>query len=72
MSTTTEVHERVHTLLEAELPYVEVDEDGDLNFRSGAAHAWVIVRTPWADDRQVIDVHAITNTEVPVTDELRA
>ena len=72
MSTTTEVRERVHTLLEAELQHVEVDEDGDVNFRSGAAHVWVIVRAPWADERHVIDVHAITNTEVPVTDELRA
>jgi hypothetical protein len=72
MSTTTEVRERVNGLLEGELQQVHVDGDGDVNFRSGAAHVWVIVRSPWDDERHVIDVHAITNTEVPVTDELRA
>ena len=33
---------------------------------------WVLVRSPWDDERQVVDIHAITNSEVPVTDDLRA
>lgn len=72
MSTSTDVREQVNKVVAGEIQYTHVDDDGDLNFRSGAAHVWVIVRSPWDDERQVIDVHAITNTEVPITDELRA
>lgn len=72
MSTATDVRERVRQALAAEIPHTHVDDDGDLNFRSGASHVWVIVRSPWDDERQVIDVHAITNSEVPVSDDLRA
>lgn len=72
MSITDEVRTQVHNALAAEIAYTLVDGDGDINFRTGAAHAWVIVRSPWDDERQVVDIHAITNTEVPVTDELRA
>lgn len=71
MSTTTDARDRVKQALATEIPHTQVDDDGDLNFRSGAAHVWVIVRSPWDDERQVIDIHAITNTEVPVGDELR-
>jgi len=71
VSTTTEVRERVRQALTAEIPHTHIDGDGDLNFRSGAAHVWVLVRSPWDDERKVVDIHAITNSEVPVTDDLR-
>jgi hypothetical protein len=71
LGTTTDVRQRVKHALAGEIPHTHEDDDGDLNFRSGAAHVWVIVRSPWDDERQVIDIHAITNSEVPVTDELR-
>jgi len=71
-TTLQDARTRVHRVLTSEIAHAHVDDDGDLNFRSGAGHVWVIVRSPWDDERQVIDIHAITNTEVPVTDELRA
>jgi hypothetical protein len=72
LGTATDVRTRLREAVAAEIPHTHVDDDGDLNFRSGAAHVWVILRSPWDDERQVIDIHAITNSEVPVTDELRA
>ena len=73
MPTTAEdAQARVHRVLREEIAHAHVDDDGDLNFRSGASHVWVIVRAPWDDERQIIDIHAITNSEVPVTDDLRA
>lgn len=72
LSTTTDVRQRVKDALSSEIPHTHEDDDGDLNFRSGAAHVWVIVRSPWDDERTIVDVHAITNSEVPVTDDLRA
>jgi len=72
MSTIEETRTRVYEVLETEIAHSHIDGDGDINFRSGAAHVWVLVRSPWDDERQVVDIHAITNSEVPVTDELRA
>ncbi len=71
MSTAIDVREVVTRVVQGEIHHTRVDDDGDINFRSGAAHVWVIVRRPWGDERQIIDVHAITNTEVPVSDDLR-
>jgi len=72
LSTATDVREQVNRVVQAEIHHTRVDDDGDVNFRSGAAHVWVIVRSPWDDERRIIDVHAVTNTEVPVTEQLRA
>jgi hypothetical protein len=72
LSTATDVRQQVARVVQGEIQHTRIDDDGDINFRSGAAHVWVIVRSPWDDERQVIDIHAITNTEVPVSDDLRA
>jgi len=70
MSTLAETREAIYDTVRDEVPHTRVDDDGDLHFRSGPAHVWVIVRAPWDDERHIIDIHAVCNTEVPASHEL--
>ena len=72
MSTLAETREAIYDTVRDEVPHTRVDDDGDLHFRSGPAHVWVIVRAPWDDERHIVDIHAVCNTEVPAGQELTA
>ena len=72
MKTLAEVREDIYETVRAEVPHTYLDDDGDLHFRSGPAHIWVIVRAPWDDERYIVDVSAVCNVEVPASQDLMA
>lgn len=72
MSTLASTREAIYETIRGEVPHTNVDDDGDLHFRSGPTHVWVIVRAPRDDERHIVDIHAVCNTEVPASGELTA
>ena len=63
------VKDKVQRYLTDLLGNVQIDRDGDFNFRHGSAHVFVRV-TPLGDERTFVAVWAHTNHEVPPSPEL--
>ena len=63
------VKDKVQRYLTDLLGNVQIDRDGDFNFRQGSAHVFVRV-APLGDERTFVAVWAQTNHEVPSSPEL--
>ena len=53
MSTLASTREAIYETIRGEVPHTHVDDDGDLHFRSGPTHVWVIVRAVAVSSRRV-------------------
>lgn len=63
------VKDKVQRYLTDLLQNVQIDRDGDFNFRHGSARVFVRV-APMGEDRTLVAVWAETNLEVPPSPEL--
>lgn len=63
------VKEKVQRFLIDLLQNIQIDRDGDFNFRNGSAQVYVRV-APMGDASTYVSVWAPTNGDVPVTPEL--
>jgi len=63
------LRERVESYLRNEMGNVDVDAEGDYRVSFESARVFVCPR-PWSDDKSVVRIFSITNTDVPVSSDL--